>query len=148
VFASTGPSRVRPDAGASEVIGSILMVALTVAVTAGFVTVLFKAIPDATDKMCASLSGSLQENANDWGSGDETVRVSHQGGDPLPISWMAIVVTIGGAETRYSEGGANPLDHAGEDAFSGSDTEFVIGERWTTPETTVPSDIARGGRRD
>jgi flagellin-like protein len=127
-----------PDRAASEVVGSILMVALTVAVAGAMVTVIYGAVPASQDQHRASLSASIHESDGGWGTGDETVRVSHEGGDAIPQSFLTVVVAIDGTETRYTDGSADPLDHAGQDAFGGGDTRFVIGDRWESPEITIP----------
>lgn len=129
-----------PDEGASEVVGSILMVAITVAVAAGFVTVLYGAIPAQETTVRATLSGDISEGANGWGTGDETVSVAHKGGNPIESSSLAIVVEIAGIETRFTESGANPLDHAGEDAFNATDDTLSIGDTWTSTDLTIDTD--------
>jgi len=136
--ASVSSFHPAPDRAASEVVGSILMVALTVAVAGAMVTVIYGAVPASQDQHRASLSASIHESDGGWGTGDETVRVSHEGGDAIPQSFLTVVVAIDGTETRYTDGGADPLDHAGQDAFGGGDTRFVIGDRWESPEITIP----------
>lgn len=129
--------RRRPDGAVSEVVGSILMVGLTVAVAAGLFTVVYGAIPSEEGALRATLSGSIDRGAGDWGSGDETVTVAHGGGQALPASHLAIAVGVSGNETRYVEGGANPLVHAGQEAFSATDRNLTIGETWTSSDLEI-----------
>lgn len=121
-------------------VGSILMVALTVALAAAMISIVWGAIPSGEGSLRASFSASIQANDAGWGSGDETVRVDHEGGNAVPSASLAIVVAVEGAETRYTDDGSDPLDHASQDAFTSDDQAFVIGERWRTPDTTIPPD--------
>lgn len=125
--------------GASEIVGSILMVAITVAVAAGMVTVVYGAIAGDEPPRRASLSASIHENDGGWGTGDETITVRHKGGHSLHVDEMAIVIEIAGQETRFSQDGGLPLDHASQQAFSASDRTFTIGERWTSSDVQIPT---------
>lgn len=127
------------DVGASEIVGSILMVAITVAVAAGMVTVVYGAIAGDEPPRRASLSASIHENDGGWGTGDETITVTHKGGHSLHVDELAIVIEIAGQETRFSQDGDLPLDHAGQHAFSASDRTFAIGERWTSSDVEIPT---------
>lgn len=134
------PPRWGADAGASEVVGSILMVALTVALAVAMISIVWGAVPSGEDSLRASFSASIQANDAGWGSGDETVRVDHEGGNAVPSASLAIVVAVDGDETRFTADGSDPLDHGSQDAFTSDDPAFVIGERWHTPDMTIPPD--------
>jgi flagellin-like protein len=136
--ASIGPDASRPDEAASEVVGSILMVALTVAIAAAMGTALYGSIDDEEPARRASFTAELRANDGGWGTGDETVRVAHKGGYELDAGQLAITIEVDGAESRYATG-SSPLDHAGQDAFSTGDEVFTIGERWSSSDLTVPA---------
>jgi flagellin-like protein len=128
------------DRAASEVIGSILMIGITVAMAVTLMVIVYDAVHADAGAFQASMSGSLHENQAGWGSGDETVRVTHQGGQGLPADALAVVVGVAGDEARYTAGGADELVHGSQDAFSGSGDDLSIGERWASPELTIPAD--------
>ncbi len=125
--------RAHRDEGASEVIGSILMVALTVVTAASLVGVISFADLGPRDQVRAEFT--LQAHAGEdgaWGTGDEYVTIRHKGGEAVPLADFAIIADIQGQATRYS--GAL-LVHGDQTVFGEEPTPnaFTIGERWQTP---------------
>lgn len=136
------PARLRRDDAVAEVISSVLIVAMTVLMTAGLVTLLLASKPGPADPLHADFTVQAQKGADGWGTGDEHLAIKHVGGERLTLSNTILLVTIGDETTRYEAGGSNPLDHAAESAFddSGSDpdTTWTIGETWRTPDASIP----------
>lgn len=137
---SLKPGLGGPDQGASEVVGSILMVALTVAIAGAMVSVVYGAIPTDQGSRRASFSAEVHPNGDGWGTGDETVAINHNGGHALHADATAVVVGIDGPETVYEPAGPNAVDHGSQTAWTTSDREFTIGERWHTDALTIPED--------
>lgn len=136
VQAPSQPRLGAPDAGVSEVVGSILMVAITVALAGAMFSVVYGAIPGDGGPRRASLSGSLDPGDGGWGTGDESFTLTHRGGHGLPADATAIVLEVGGNETRFAVDG-DPIDHAEQTAFTADDRNLTIGERWTAPARTI-----------
>lgn len=135
--------RCTPDEGASEVIGSILLVGITVVVTVAFVAIAFGALDDEPPAPITELSHQVDSGDDVWGNGDEYVSVLHRGGQALAQDQFVVVVRIAdGDEVRYADGTANPVDPTSQDAFSPSDDLFTIGERWRTPDVTIGEQTA------
>lgn len=129
--------RARRDEGVAEVIGSVLMVALTVVVSLGVVALLVLSQPGPDDPLHVTLSLELAPGDGGWGTGDERVRLVHQGGEPIPASTTRVLVEIDGAGETFSHTASPVLDHGDETAFD--DGEMRIGETWQTPDRLLPA---------
>lgn len=117
----------------SDIIGTLMMVSITIVMTVGFQAYVSGATPTAQEHTFVDLSGHVLAGADGWGSGDEVVRLTHNGGDPLRESSTSIRITVDTTTVVY----------AGED-LDGSFTDgtFTIGERWESPGGDLT--IARG----
>lgn len=111
--------------GVSDVIGSVLLVGITVAMMAGL-SILVLSIDGPVDEVHADMTFQAFPGADGWNTGDETVRLTHQGGESIPAATLAIVVAI--ESNAYTFG---PADFDGDFA----DGELTIGETWSTTFT-------------
>lgn len=133
------PRRVRRDDAVADVIGNVMIVGLTVLMTAGLVTLLLATKPGPVDEVRAEFGVQVKQGDEGWGSGDEYVRVTHQGGEALSLGSTVIVIGDGSTSETFREDGTNKLEHPAQNAFdSGADdTRFSIGEIWRTPDRTI-----------
>lgn len=109
------------DAGVADVVGSILLVAVTVIAAAGFGLILL-AFDGPPDTQHTRLVATVTTGAGGWGGGDEELRVAHVGGEALRRSATTIsVATPAGPQTLTGAAlGA---------AFA--DGALTVGETWT-----------------
>lgn len=113
----------------SETVGEVLLVAMTVVLAAGL-AVAIAGQPGPTERVHASLDIATTAGTGGYGTGDETVRIIHRGGQPLQTDDTRIVLTTGGTIERI----------IGDDLGSAfSDGRFSIGETWTTTRTIAQS---------
>lgn len=114
--------------GVSEIVGSLLLIGITVLLVGGLAILILNVKPPA-DTIHADLDVLVTRGPDGvWGSGDEQLRVDHVGGEPVPKEGFSIQVDIGG--TTHSFAGAGLTG-----AFD--DGELTIGETWATT-LTVP----------
>jgi Archaeal Type IV pilin, N-terminal len=137
------PARIllREDSPAvSDVLGSILMVGITVAMAIGFGLVLF-AFKGPANTQHTSLAVTLDPGPDGtWGNGNEEVRVTHLGGEPLAASGTTFVYRIGtGSPTTLS---GNALASGFCNPTCVADGKLVIGERWSRTATLALSQPA------
>ncbi|MES2155634.1 MAG: type IV pilin N-terminal domain-containing protein [bacterium] len=109
-----------PD-GVSDVVGSILLVAITV-IMAGLLALLIFAFKGPAPTLQSDLAVSVDPGAGGWGTGDEAVRIQHRGGDALDAAAATVGITIG--STVYSFQGTSQLGSAWGDG------KLTIGETW------------------
>lgn len=109
----------------SDVVGSILLVGITVVMATGLSLVILN-IPGPTDLVHAELRFSLDAGTGGWGTGDEEVRVSHLGGEPLARDQARILITISGTTETFE-------DNALIGPFT--DGQLTIGETWSVTKT-------------
>lgn len=125
------------DDAVAEIIGSILMVGMTVVISMGLVALLIFSDPGPNDPLHATIAMELDPGADgDWSTGDERVRLIHQGGELIALSTTRITLEIDGDAETFTDGTAPVLDHAGETAFD--DGQMRIGETWETPDRLLP----------
>lgn len=119
----------RPDDhGVSEIIGSMLLIAITVLLVGGLAVLILSVKPPA-DTLHADLNVLVARGPDGvWGTGDEQLRVDHVGGEPVPREGFSIQVDIGGTISTFSGAGLTG-------AFD--DGELTIGETWATT-LTIP----------
>lgn len=118
------------DAAVSDVVGSILLVGMTVGMTVVLALLLMTFDgPEPTPH--TRLAVSVSPGAGGWGTGDEEVRVRHIGGDALGDE-TRVLLRIG-TSTADLEGAALG------GAFS--DGELAIGETWTRTSTIRATDL-------
>lgn len=127
-----GTRGLRDDERAvSDVLGSILLVGITVASAVGF-GLLLLSFDGPPDVQHTRLSVILVPGAGGWNSGDEALRVTHLGGEPLRRS----VTTI-----QYTPPSGVPVQVTGTGLGGGfGDGELRIGETWTQTVTAAAND--------
>lgn len=118
----------------SEVVGSMLTVAITVVLMAA-VFALFLKIPGPEDTVHADLTVEADPGSGGWGTGDEHVVVTHKGGEALAQQTTTIRLTIDQNQTEIMG-----------DALGFDDGVLTIGQRWRSPAFTIgataPLDVA------
>ncbi len=88
-------------AGVSDVLGSILLVGITVTAFSGLGLLVFN-IPGPTDTVHAQIKmEALPGPDGTWGTGDEVVLVQHLYGEPVPVTGTVILVAKNGVMSRY-----------------------------------------------
>lgn len=142
---SRGASPGARDGGMSDIIGTLMMVSITIVMAVGFQAYVSGATPAAQERTFVDLSGRVMEGADGWGSGDEVLRLTHNGGDPLRENSTSIRITVGTMTVVYT----------GKDLGSSfTDGAFTIGERWGSPNgdltighgETVFVEVVTGGQ--
>ncbi len=109
------------ERGLSDIVGSLLLVGITVLTVGGLSFAVLK-MPAPTPDVAVDLALRLDPGDDlAWGTGDEQVILRHRGGEDLVQDTTRIQVTIDGAMTPYSGAALG---------FSGG--RLSIGERWTT----------------
>lgn len=114
----------------TDVVGSILLVGLTVAMTV-VLAVLLLAYDGPAAAPQADLAVTLSPGAGGWGTGDEEVRVRHLGGPALPDS-SRVRLAVGAATADLS-------GPALGGAFA--DGRLAIGETWRHTARIAASDL-------
>lgn len=113
------------DDGASSIVGSILLVGITVAAfTALSVTVLSFEGPEDVDR--AQVHYQLGPGAGGWGDGDETLIVRHLGGEPISTQDVRVIFRTDGFQEERSA------------ASLGMAETFSAGDFWIRDDLTVP----------
>jgi FlaG/FlaF family flagellin (archaellin) len=112
----------------SDTLGSILMVAVTMAV-ATVLGLMLLSFDGPTAQPHAQVAVSVDPGRGGWGTGDETVRLQHTGGDALPANLTAVVVTLDGAATRLT---GSALGSTWSDGW------LRIGETWVR-SSSIPA---------
>src|SRR5688572_371431 len=103
------PARIRPvgvrgdEAAVSDVLGSLLLVGITVVSAFGF-GLLLLSFEGPSDTLHADLELRTDPGTNGWGSGDETVQVVHLGGEDLEGGDLTIYFTVDGDDYCFGAG--------------------------------------------
>ena len=118
----------RDDRAVSEIVGSVLLVSITVIMAAALGLTVF-ALTTPVDPVHANLSISLRPGANGWQTGDESIVIQHLGGEGLTAGQTTVRYTLAGTRTDVT-------DSALGSAFA--DGKFTIGETWSRT-LTVPA---------
>lgn len=125
------PAR-RDEAAVSDIIGSVLLVGMTVAMAVGLGALLF-AFDGPADTQYTNLSASLDPGPDgQWNSGNEEIRVAHLGGEPL---------TEAGTTIQYRVGTTSAAVAGAALAFPGD--SLTIGERWTRTASFALNDVVQ-----
>ncbi len=123
----------RDRAAASDIVGSILLVAITVVSMMSLAFVIYSQ-DGPEERTHADLSMRLKAGAGGWGTGDEEIVITHTGGEALRNEFTTIRVMIGGTLTEYL---------AGSLGAGFADGKLTIGEVWNTTDTVASSsDVA------
>ncbi len=109
-----GPGRTRSkrsligdDTAVSDVVGSVLLVSITVLTMGGFSAVVLSVPPPPEPVTTRLHVDAIAGPDLLWGSGDEVLRVHHLGGAPLIESETEFVLRMSGTETRYTSNQLN-----------------------------------------
>ncbi len=121
-------NRAARDEAVTDVLGTILMVAITVMMMVGL-SVLILSIDGPSDQTFVELSISLLPGGLAWGEGDEEVLLVHGGGEALKRDDARVTISINGVVTTY-EGAALDGDFA--------DGSLTLGESWGKSDLTIP----------
>ncbi len=130
-------SGVHEDVGATETVGTLLLVAVLLVLAGGLAALVLEGEPGSGDQIRASFAATvLPGEGGIWGTGDEHVRIEHKGGQAVPLDGLLFIVDVRGERLRFSEQD-HPLDHGAQDAFGASTVSFEIGDRWRTPDVSI-----------
>lgn len=131
------PVGVRSDDRAvTDVIGSILLVGITVAVAIGFGVLLWAYDGPANTLYVDVEVRTTPGTDGQWDTGDERMEVLHLGGEPLRKGSTTIQFTADGTERSYT---GNALGSYFDDDGDG---RLTIGEAWLSPAAD-PLDVAQ-----
>ena len=115
-------------------LGSILLVAITVVVAVAF-AVLMLQFKGPAKVPVSHVATSLGAGSSGWGTGDESLRLTHNGGDPLLASQTKIVYSVNGVTTTLT-GTTGPNALGG--AFA--DGKLTVGEVWVRTTSLAATD--------
>ncbi|HEX2065293.1 MAG TPA: type IV pilin N-terminal domain-containing protein, partial [Candidatus Thermoplasmatota archaeon] len=128
------PSLAGQQDAVADTVGSILMVAITVAMSVMLAFILL-AYKGPSPLVHADLAVSVAPGRDGaWGTGDEALRVVHRGGDPLDARAMSVQVRVGPTARSLT---GDQLGSAWGDGF------LRIGEAWSYV-WPIPGGIAQG----
>ncbi len=114
------------DDAVSDVIGSILLVAVTVGMMVALGSLILN-IEGPVDPLRADLQLSVLRGPGAWGDGDEVLRLRHLGGEEVTNIGTVVRLAINGTVTEYKDA-----------ALDGSFADgLTIGETWSVV-TTIP----------
>lgn len=112
------------EASVSDVLGSILLVGITVVMAAAFGAVLL-AYDGPTDRQHTQLAATVGPGADgDWGTNDAELQLQHLGGEPLRDGQLTV---------RYTD---QDGEHSQSAAFTGG--RFQLGDTWTRTISATP----------
>ena len=114
----------------TDVVGAVLMVGMTVGMTV-VLSLLLVTYKGPSPSPHSAVAVTVLPGANGWGSGDETVRIRHLGGDPLTRS-THVIVRIGSTTTDLT-GAALGAPF--------TDGRFTTGETWSRAWTIQATDL-------
>ncbi len=104
----------------SDVVGSILLVAITVSSFIGL-GLLIASLPGPPDQLHASLKTEVHPGPDQlWGTGDEQIRIRHMFGESIDEFGSSVIITQNGVAKRISD-----VDLAFTDGF------LDLGETWS-----------------
>jgi FlaG/FlaF family flagellin (archaellin) len=119
------------DEAVSDVVGSILLVGITVGMTVVLALLLF-AYDGPEPETRAHLAISVLPGLDGaWGTKDEQVVVRHLGGDPIRSS-AHVLTSIGGVRSDLSGAALGPAS---------ADGRLVVGEMWTQGAWIKDTDV-------
>ncbi|HLE47741.1 MAG TPA: type IV pilin N-terminal domain-containing protein, partial [Candidatus Thermoplasmatota archaeon] len=123
------------DDAVSEMVGTVLLVGITVVMVTGL-TVLMLGRAGPVDESHGTYSASLRPGTDGlWGTGDELILIDHMGGEALLADATVIRVKVASTELRF------------EGATLGSaflpDGYLKPGERWSLTQTVALADVVR-----
>lgn len=114
-------------AAVSDVIGSILMIGITVLAAVGFGLILFS-FKGPADTQHTQLAISVGPGPDgDWGANDAELKIVHAGGEPVQQA---------GTKVTYAEAGSSAQTVS--PTFAGG--KLTLGQNWTRTITALPGD--------
>ena len=115
--------------GVSDVVGSVLLVGITVTMMAGLAMVVLS-VPAPEGQVHLKLDIRLHPGPDgEWGTGDEELRIKHMGGHAVSSSRVIIHILVDEERTTLE----------GEDVDF-EDGRLKIGDTWTYTMTLSPGD--------
>ncbi len=123
--------KFRDEQAVSDVVGSLLLVAITVLMV-GALGVLIFSVAEPVDPIAADVTATLSQGNGGWGTGDEEIRLAHRGGERIDADRATIRIKIGNDQEEIS--GASQIGGA----FS--DGSLSIGETWVRLED-IPNGV-------
>jgi len=106
----------------SDVVGSILLVAITVLMMVGLSVVVLSMDGPARSPQALLVPSAHPGPDNDWGTADDYLLLSHKGGEHVPREGTTIIVQVDATTSRYEP---SALDGGFADG------RLTIGETWT-----------------
>lgn len=133
----TRPSK-QADGAVSDIVGSLLLLGVAVALTTGFVLVLFN-LPPPTPSAQTNLHTFIQPSA------PNEIVIEHRGGPSIPLTQLTATITLNGTATQYVVG--NQLGGSwrvvGTNGLLKSSTQsFVPGDQAIYTDATLPTKSA------
>src|SRR5688572_15847029 len=124
-----GRAAAEGEPAVTEVLGSILLVGITVVTAAGLGLIIF-AFEGPQDTLHIDLELRIDPGVDaDWDTGDEKLQLRHLGGEAMQAGDTVIAYENAGSTTTHTgTSGAGALGSA----FS--DGELTIGETWESPD--------------
>lgn len=111
----------RSTMAATSIVGEVMLIGVVsiMAGSIGFIMLSSQEPPD--DVPTLEFRAEVHCGGAAWAEGDETLRLTHIGGEDLDSDATRIVITVNGTSTSYGPG-----------AYTGdlADGDFVIGEGW------------------
>ncbi|HVL47668.1 MAG TPA: type IV pilin [Candidatus Thermoplasmatota archaeon] len=117
------------DGGAVETVGTLLLVAITVAAAAVFGAFLHARLVVETPPHADVSTGIARGPDAVWNTADDQLRITHGGGERLPASRVVVVYAVDGLTTRLTGSALGS-------AFS--DGSLTAGETWTRTLRLAP----------
>jgi hypothetical protein len=116
------------DAGVTDIVGSVLLVGITVLAASGL-GLLVLSFDGPADRLHVDVELRTVPGADGaWATGDERLQLVHLGGEALPRDGTRLTLEADGAGRTYQGGQLG-------DAFA--DGELSIGEAWTSPASAA-----------
>ncbi|MCK5309969.1 MAG: type IV pilin, partial [Thermoplasmata archaeon] len=114
------------DAGVSEIIGTILMLSITVVMFSGIITFVGN-MPAPQESFNVEVDCDLVPNdPDDWYNGGVKFRIQHQGGKAMDPMWINIFITVNNTMLKYNLDDGFQLDNTDYD----DDGWLGVGENW------------------
>ena len=120
------------DSGVSEIIGTLLLLTITVAL---FMVVFAWASNFRPPERgpYVELSAGLDNGGDGWGNGNERVLISHRGGEPLTENNIEIIIKIDDSKISYRKDDK-------DDALKFPNGIFYLGDTWKSTGVRIDQD--------
>lgn len=120
------------DEGATDIVGTLLLVGLTVVLTVALgALVRQNLVPQGSLEADVALKASAGADRA-WGTGDENLTITHVGGEPLPLDGLTVQIAVGGTQATLR----------GTEMSGGDAGRLTVGKSvWTTRNIPAQSEI-------